>query len=121
MLNKKIKDLLVVAVLICGALACNAQLPGSEPPPISTSTLPIVPTHELGWLPQTDADVPRASLQDTLAALESGEAVIVDVRSVESYEASHIAGAISIPLGEIQTDPSGLSLDKDQWIITYCA
>ena len=118
MSNKKIKNLLIVAVLILGILACNAQLPGSEPP--SVSTLPIVPTHELGWLPQTDADVPRVSLQDTLAALESGEAVIVDVRSVESYEASHIAGAISIPLGEIQTDPAGLPLDKDQWIITYC-
>jgi rhodanese-related sulfurtransferase len=93
-------------------------LPGGEPP--SVSTLPVVPTREPGWLPQTDAEVPRVSLPDALAALESGEAVIVDVRSPDSYEASHIAGAISIPLEVIQTDPNALSLDKDQWIITYC-
>jgi rhodanese-related sulfurtransferase len=45
----------------------------------------------------------------------------VDVRSADSYQASHIAGAISIPLDVIQTDPSGVLLDKNQWIITYCS
>ena len=54
------------------------------------------------------------------AALERGEAVIVDVRSDAAYEVSHIAGAINIQLGEIETNPTGLNLDKDQWIITYC-
>jgi 3-mercaptopyruvate sulfurtransferase SseA len=118
MSNKKIKNLLVITVLMLTALACNAQLPGSESP--SVSTLPVVPTREPGWLPQTDSEVPRVSIQDTLAAIENGEAVIVDVRSTAAYEDTHIAGAISIPLDVIQTNPESLGLDKDQWIITYC-
>jgi 3-mercaptopyruvate sulfurtransferase SseA len=118
MSNKRINNLLVVAALIFGMPACNAQLPGSEPP--SVSTLPVAPTHEPGWLPQTDSEVPRVSIQDTLAAIENGEAVIVDVRSAAAYEDTHIAGAISIPLDVIQTNPESLGLDKDQWIITYC-
>ena len=114
----KTKSLLFMAALTLGLLACNAQLPGSQP--VSTAALPVASTREPGWLPQTDAEVPRVSVQDTLAALQSGEAVIVDVRSAESYAESHIAGAISIPLDVIQTDPASLDLDKDQWIITYC-
>ncbi|HJS17139.1 MAG TPA: rhodanese-like domain-containing protein, partial [Anaerolineales bacterium] len=71
-------------------------------------------------LPATEAEVSRVSLEETLAALQSGEAIVVDVRGSDAYQASHVAGAISIPLGEIETNPSGLDLDKDQWIITYC-
>ena len=71
-------------------------------------------------LPQTEADVPRVSVDEALVALNSGLAVIVDVRSVESFAARRIAGALSIPLNRIEEDPKGLSLDKAQWIITYC-
>jgi rhodanese-related sulfurtransferase len=69
---------------------------------------------------QSEAQVPRIPVEQALAALQSGAAVIVDVRSMEAYDASHVAGAISIPLAEIETNPTGLSLEKDQWIITYC-
>jgi phage shock protein E len=44
----------------------------------------------------------------------------VDVRSAQQYAASHVKGAISIPLDEIDANPTGLKLEKDQWIITYC-
>ncbi|MCL4824244.1 MAG: rhodanese-like domain-containing protein, partial [Anaerolineales bacterium] len=54
------------------------------------------------------------------AAFEAGAAVIVDVRSVDSFVAKHIAGALSIPLTRIEQNPKSVSLDKDQWIITYC-
>jgi rhodanese-related sulfurtransferase len=57
---------------------------------------------------------------DAKAALDSGEAIIVDVRSSESYAAEHAAGAISIPLELIEESPAGLDLDKTRWIITYC-
>jgi rhodanese-related sulfurtransferase len=71
-------------------------------------------------LPQTDAEVPRVSIQDAAAAIQSGQAVIVDVRSTEAYQQSHIPGALSIPLFDIETNPTSLNLDKDKWIITYC-
>jgi len=60
------------------------------------------------------------TVEQAKVALDSGAAVIVDVRSSEAYAVSHIAGAINIQLGEIETNPTGLNLDKDQWIITYC-
>jgi rhodanese-related sulfurtransferase len=59
-------------------------------------------------------------VQEAKAALDRGAAIIVDVRSAEAFDVSHIAGAINIQLGEIETDPTGLNLAKDQWIITYC-
>ncbi len=37
-------------------------------------------------------------LDQAKAAFDSGAAIIVDVRSPQAYEASHIKGAISIPL-----------------------
>jgi len=70
--------------------------------------------------PLSEASVPRVSIEETRVALAAGAAIIVDVRSPSAYELSHIQGAINIPLGEIETNPTGLDLDKDQWIITYC-
>ena len=57
---------------------------------------------------------------DVRDALDSGAAIIVDVRSAESFVAGHIVGAISIPLTQIEADPASVKLDKSQWIITYC-
>jgi 3-mercaptopyruvate sulfurtransferase SseA len=68
----------------------------------------------------TDADVPRVSPADAKAALDSGEAVLVDVRSAGSYELEHAAGALSVPLGDIEEHPAAVPLDKAKWIITYC-
>jgi rhodanese-related sulfurtransferase len=64
--------------------------------------------------------VPRLSIEEAKAALESGAAVMVDVRRPAGYEKSHVTGSISIPLEEIERDLTSLTLDKDQWIITYC-
>lgn len=57
---------------------------------------------------------------DAKAAVDSGAAILVDVRSADSYASGHAAGAISIPLGNFETNIESLSLEKDQWIITYC-
>ena len=124
MANKKI-FLIVIAVFTLTILACNAILPqiitNSTPtqPVISTLGLPQ-PQQGQTNLPLTEADVPRVTVEEAKAALDSGEAVIVDVRSAEAYADGHIAGALSIPLTDIEFNPSGVALDKNQWIITYC-
>ncbi|HLA05932.1 MAG TPA: rhodanese-like domain-containing protein [Anaerolineales bacterium] len=48
-------------------------------------------------LPATENDVPRVSLEEALVALNAGAAVIVDVRSPDSFASSHIAGAATFP------------------------
>jgi hypothetical protein len=109
----------LVAFLVLILSACSAATPGAEPQ-FAPTILPDGTTAPQEGVPQSEAEVPRVTLEDAVAALQSGEAIVVDVRSPEAYQASHIPGALSVPLGEIETNPDGLPLDKDQWIITYC-
>lgn len=102
---KPYRPLLAVTILVFTALACQALAPSQT---------------QSNTIPRTDADVPRISVSEAKAALDAGSAILVDVRSVESYAAGHVAGAMSIPLSLIETSVNDLSLEKDQWIITYC-
>ena len=127
----KNKLILSLIVLLLGTSACNFVAPTQAPqatlvPVVSPTSLPLTvivePTSspQQGNLPLTEADVPRVPLEQAKAALDSGAAIFVDVRSADAYQAKHVKGAISIPLAEIEANPTGLKLDKDQWIITYC-
>jgi hypothetical protein len=100
--------------------ACSAPATQTERTVVSTQAVAPVSPQSPGKLPGTEAEVPRVSLEDARAAIESGDAIVVDVRSEAAYEVSHIPGAINIPLGEIESNPTGLNLDKERWIITYC-
>ena len=113
MTNKKF--ILVVSILILGTLACNALAPQPD-----TTDFPQVQPSSSSALPASEDDVPRVSLDDAKAAAENGTAVIVDVRSAESFASGHIPGAVNIPLSLIEADPTALDLEKDEWIITYC-
>lgn len=109
---KKLYPLFVIFVLVLSA--CS---PAPQPVPTVIVELTSQPA---GNLPQTEADVPRVTVEEAMAALNSGAAVIVDVRSTESFLARHILGALSIPLNRIEETPKSVTLDKNQWIITYC-
>lgn len=112
-----------LSVALLAVLACNAILPQSESnAPISTQApiFTLSPPPTKSGQPQTEDEVPRVSVEDAKLALDSGEAVIVDVRSSEAYAEVHIAGAVLIPLGEFEGNIANVPLDKDQWIITYC-
>ena len=119
----KTKIILAVSSLMLTTLACNAfneLVPTSATPnPTYVIVEPTFPPTQSD-APLTEASVPRVSIEETRVAIAAGAAIIVDVRSPSAYELSHIQGAINIPLGEIETNPTGLDLDKDQWIITYC-
>ena len=124
----KAKFPFVVTVLLA-AVACNYVAPTPRPgltpqPPTAIPGLTVIvePTSAStpNNVPLSEAQVERIPVEAALAALQSGAAVIVDVRSAEAYAQSHIKGAISIPLAEIENNPTGLKLDKQQWIITYC-
>jgi len=128
---KRTKRILLAAcVLVLTTLACNAVLPQAEPTPVPThvSTPILVPTQvtELAptqppvSLPQTDAQVSRVPPDQAKTALDSGDAIIVDVRGAAAYAQKHITGALEISLGAIELDPTNLNLDKNKWIITYC-
>ncbi|HXH62271.1 MAG TPA: pyridoxal-phosphate dependent enzyme, partial [Fimbriimonadaceae bacterium] len=52
-------------------------------------------------------------------AMESGEALFVDVRSEKVYEAAHVKGAVSVPLEEMSRSQI-LPTDKSAPIVTVC-
>jgi 3-mercaptopyruvate sulfurtransferase SseA len=68
--------------------------------------------------PASPAGMPRVSLADAKAAYDDGTAVFLDVRFADDYAASHIPGALSIPLADLESRLS--ELNPTGWIITYC-
>ena len=125
---QKTKIFFVLAASILFIVSCSpaaspatpATVPAIVPTTVPTGIVENTSPPSQSGLPLTEAEVPRVSVEDAVAAIQSGEAIVVDVRSAEAYQASHIPGAISIPLDEIGSNPNGLNLDKNQWIITYC-
>ncbi|MEL7626670.1 MAG: rhodanese-like domain-containing protein [Anaerolineaceae bacterium] len=63
-------------------------------------------------------EVPRLTVAEVQQAMQNESAVLLDVRTAGQYEASHVQGALSVPLAEIDSFYS--QLDKDTWYITYC-
>ena len=110
------KTLFVIFFILALTVSACSAAPTPAPTVIVEPTSP----SQTGNLPQTEANVPRVSVEEARVAFESGQAVIVDVRSAESFAVSHIAGALSIPLARIEANPASVTLDKSQWIITYC-
>jgi len=63
-------------------------------------------------------EVPRITLEVAKSRYDSGEAIILDVRTRDDFEAAHIPNAISMPLSELQVRYQ--ELPKDREILTYC-
>jgi rhodanese-related sulfurtransferase/DNA-binding transcriptional ArsR family regulator len=62
-----------------------------------------------------DGEMARSDLE---SALYAGEAVLIDVRPSIEFQAGHIVGALSVPIGEL---PQRLdTLPKDKTIVAYC-
>jgi len=68
--------------------------------------------------PASPGAIPRVSLAEAKAAYDEGTAVFLDVRFADDYAASHVPGALSIPLADLETRLG--ELDPTDWIITYC-
>lgn len=108
---------LAFSILLLATLACNSILPSND-----VSTLPTAPFNPevQNDLPRTDNDVPRISVEEAAVAVTAGAAILVDVRSAQSYADLHATNAISIPLDVFETNVSSVPLQKTDWIITYC-
>ncbi len=56
--------------------------------------------------------------EDLLTRVRRSEVVVIDVRPVREYEAGHVAGAISLPLEELEARLH--ELPRDVEIVAYC-
>jgi rhodanese-related sulfurtransferase/DNA-binding transcriptional ArsR family regulator len=50
--------------------------------------------------------------------VRAGEVTLLDVRPVEEYRAAHIAGAVSLPLKDLESHLAGLP--KEREVVAYC-
>ncbi len=68
-------------------------------------------------------DVGSLTAKELKAMIDKGEAglVIIDSRSVHQYEESHIPGAVSLPLSEMEQDPSQPKVSKESTLVFYCS
>lgn len=80
-----------------------------QPPAAASAETPTAPTEETAR---------RISVAEARQALAKGEAVLVDVRHKEAYDASHAQGAISLPLSDLGSRAG--ELPKGKLVITYC-
>jgi hypothetical protein len=104
--------LVVVAMVVGIILSIAGGTPTSADSSQGNTALPL----NTGSLPHPD--VPRISLEETQTLLDQGQAILIDVRSKESFEKSHARGAISIPEDVIGGRLNDLPRDKE--IILYC-
>ncbi len=95
--------ILVTCLLVpAGNLALAEEAQKDTPPPVIEKKL----------------EVPRITPKEVMALLYKGEDImIVDVRSLEEYNAKRIIGASSIPVNEIEARIKEFPRDKD--IIFY--
>lgn len=101
-----------IGIILIVALVAISQL--------IDQSAPVEPLS-LGGIERTvlsDADVPRARLSEAKAAFDAGDAVFIDVRSRITYDISHIPGALSIEIPEIEEET--VNLDREGLYITYC-
>jgi hypothetical protein len=113
-MNRKVSPF-TIAILLIAMSACQSLVPTAEPTP---TLLPVQPQNNS--VLQSEDQVPRIGVKEAKAALDSGEAILVDVRRVETFNESHALGAVSIPLERFEDNIAGIPLEKSQWIITYC-
>ena len=110
--RKKTNSIPLLILLSGGLLLIIAALMLANQNPSATPTPDIVIEEEIY------PEIQRVSIDETKAALDSGSSLVVDVRSAEAYQGSHISGAINIPLEELEARLG--ELDQAEWIITYC-
>jgi 3-mercaptopyruvate sulfurtransferase SseA len=94
-------------LVIVAAFLIGRQKPG---PVISTAP------QETEGLP--NPEVSRIPLETARARFDAGTVIIIDVRSQAEYETSHIPGAVSMPLAEVQIRFQELPPGSE--ILTYC-
>lgn len=67
---------------------------------------------------ETPDQMVRQAARDLVTAVERREVLLLDVRPPDEFAAGHIAGAVNIPLSELQSRLKRLS--KRREIVAYC-
>lgn len=120
-----LKLLVPLAVMLAmpGGPAGPQTMPAETPAPRPMlHAQPAAPATPEAAAPAQPADplaaAPRISPADAKKALDSGKAVLVDVRAADAWREEHAKGAINIPSMELYARLG--ELPKDKQVIAYC-
>jgi hypothetical protein len=109
------KNVMAIGVAVVGVSALLfagvAAMRGGKATPAVTSTVAAKTLTSL-------ESVPRISVASLKEKIDRGEVVVMDVRDIDSYTASHIAGAMHIPVSYLETELPYLPRGKP--IVAYC-
>lgn len=109
----RVSSLLAIVLLsLAGLTACNS----AENTNISGG--PVLPPVPAGKAAAPDG-IRRITVVELKDLLAKGQAVVIDVRNLESYNQAHIRGARLIPVGDTLKHIN--ELPKDKLIVTYCS
>jgi hypothetical protein len=108
------KNVMAIGVAVVGLSALvfagvAAMRGGRAATPAATSTVAAMTSLE---------SVPRMTPAVLREKIDRGEVVVIDVRDIDSYTASHIIGAMHIPVSYIESELSYLPRGKP--IVAYC-
>jgi hypothetical protein len=113
-----IGGILVVALLAFSfRRMASSRTESAAPQTASTSSAPPPPTDTAAHETQV-AQVPRIKPQELRDLIARNAVTVIDVRDADSYLASHIPGALHIPMARI--DGEVPYLPKGKPIVTYC-
>jgi len=72
-------------------------------------------------LQQTRSEISEIDATEARARIDSGEPVVVDVREQDEWDEGHIAGAVHIPRGHLESRIERLAPDTSRPVIVYCS
>lgn len=100
--------------LVMNAFTGKTVVSQESKPPVVADTAPAA-VVELAFPEPVDLD----EIDDLLAE----GALLIDARNVDDYKAGHLMGAISLPLGAVDSELAGFQqqVGKDRVLILYCS
>lgn len=107
-------DVIATMITLGGDLEDLKELELCYAPPFSTAK-DVVNYAALAGLNLLNGEYEQVNLSDVRELVLSG-AYIIDVREKEAYEASHIKGAVNIPMSEIRNRLSEIPTDKPVYV-----
>jgi len=72
-------------------------------------------------LQQTRSEISELDATQARDRIDSGEPVVVDVREQDEWDEGHIAGAVHIPRGHLESRIERLAPDTSRPVIVYCS
>ena len=72
-------------------------------------------------LQQVRSEISEIDATQARERIESGEPVVVDVREQDEWDEGHIAGAVHIPRGHLESRIERLAPDPSRPVVVYCS